>query len=169
MAQDHEAKVQEVERPDLDQFLSAHSVVWYKDAGLRKLYLMMPILFLGATTNGYDGSLLNGLQTMNPWQDCKFNVSWPVPVHRIQTPCVDFKTDFGHPDGSTLGLFSAILQVGAFSAIFFCRSAIYPASHFVLISGSASYVADFFGRKKGVAIGVVVIVVGVILQGESFP
>jgi hypothetical protein len=27
---------------------------------------------IGATINGYDGSLLNGLQTMTPWQDCKY-------------------------------------------------------------------------------------------------
>ena len=48
-----------------------HSEVpWYKQTGLRKLYFMMPIMFLGATTNGYDGSLLNGLQTMDPWQEC---------------------------------------------------------------------------------------------------
>lgn len=36
-------------------------VTWYRDPGLRKLYLMMPILLLGSTINGYDGSLLNGL------------------------------------------------------------------------------------------------------------
>lgn len=46
-------------------------VTWWKHRGLRKLYPMMPILFLGSTINGYDGSLLNGLQTMTPWQDCK--------------------------------------------------------------------------------------------------
>jgi hypothetical protein len=46
-------------------------VTWWKHRGLRKLYLMMPILFLGSTINGYDGSLLNGLQTMTPWQDCE--------------------------------------------------------------------------------------------------
>ncbi|KAL1961699.1 hypothetical protein VTN77DRAFT_1303 [Rasamsonia byssochlamydoides] len=34
-----------------------------------RLYLMMPILFLGATVNGYDSSLLNGLQTLQPWQE----------------------------------------------------------------------------------------------------
>ena len=51
--------------------LEIPSVTWYKDPGLRKLYIMMPILFLGSTTNGYDGSLLNGLQTLDPWQDCK--------------------------------------------------------------------------------------------------
>jgi hypothetical protein len=46
-------------------------VTWWKHRGLRKLYPMMPILFLGSTINGYDGSLLNGLQTMTPWQDCE--------------------------------------------------------------------------------------------------
>lgn len=36
-------------------------LVWWKEPNLLKLYLMMPILFLSATSNGYDGSLLNGL------------------------------------------------------------------------------------------------------------
>lgn len=46
-------------------------VIWWRHAGLLRLYAMMPVLFLGATINGYDGSLLNGLQTMTPWQDCE--------------------------------------------------------------------------------------------------
>lgn len=33
---------------------------WWKDPGLRRLYIMAPILFLGSTINGYNGSLLNG-------------------------------------------------------------------------------------------------------------
>lgn len=44
---------------------------WWKQQNLRQLYLMMPFLFLGSTTLGYDGSLLNGLQTMQTWRDCK--------------------------------------------------------------------------------------------------
>ncbi len=44
---------------------------WYQQPELRKLYLMMPFLFLGSTTLGYDGSLLNGLQTMPAWQACR--------------------------------------------------------------------------------------------------
>lgn len=51
--------------------LEVPDTVWYKDAGLRKLYAMMPIFFLGSTLTGYDGSLLNGLQTMQPWQECR--------------------------------------------------------------------------------------------------
>lgn len=61
--------------------LEIPEVTWYKSRGLRHLYLMMPILFLGSTINGYDGSLLNGLQTMNQWSDY-----------------------FGNPSGSRLGL-----------------------------------------------------------------
>ncbi|KAF7185312.1 hypothetical protein HII31_13291 [Pseudocercospora fuligena] len=56
---------------EMTQGFHVPPVTWYKDQGLRSLYIMMPILFLGATTNGYDGSLLNGLQTMDPWQQCK--------------------------------------------------------------------------------------------------
>lgn len=45
-------------------------VHWWRQPKLRNLYLMMPFLFLGSTTLGYDGSLINGLQTMPSWQEC---------------------------------------------------------------------------------------------------
>lgn len=61
---DEQAKTEEPLQLDVPR------VTWYKHPGLRKLYLMMPILFLGATVNGYDRSLLNGLQTLQPWQEC---------------------------------------------------------------------------------------------------
>ena len=51
--------------------LEVPTVTWWKHRSLRRLYIMMPVLFLGSTINGYDGSLLNGLQTMDPWQNCK--------------------------------------------------------------------------------------------------
>lgn len=44
---------------------------WWKQPGLRQLYLLMPFLFLGSTTLGFDGSLLNGLQAMPSWKDCE--------------------------------------------------------------------------------------------------
>lgn len=52
----------------------ASTLPWFKQTELRKLYFMMVFLFLGSTTLGYDGSLLNGLQTMQSWQTCKLNV-----------------------------------------------------------------------------------------------
>lgn len=45
-------------------------VHWWQQPNLRNLYLLMPFLFLGSTTLGYDGSLVNGLQTMPSWQEC---------------------------------------------------------------------------------------------------
>jgi len=104
--------------------LEIPQVTWYKDPGLRKLYCLMPIFMLGATTNGYDGSLLNGLQTMVPW-----------------------RAYFGDPNGSRLGLFNAIQNVGGLASVFF-----------------AGYVADRLGRRLGIAIGLSFIFLGVILQ-----
>lgn len=46
-------------------------VHWWKQTGLRQLYLLMPFLFLGSTTLGFDGSLLNGLQAMPTWKECE--------------------------------------------------------------------------------------------------
>jgi hypothetical protein len=73
--------------------LQVPHVIWWKDPALRNLYLVMPVLMLAATINGYDGSLLNGLQTM------------------------DWGIDFGNPSGSRLGLFTAIMNLGGFSAL----------------------------------------------------
>ncbi|OAG07860.1 general substrate transporter [Paraphaeosphaeria sporulosa] len=104
--------------------LEVPEVTWYKEPGLRKLYLMIPILFLGATINGYDGSLLNGLQTLKPWQEY-----------------------FDHPRGSRIGLFTAMQNIGAIAAMPF-----------------SAIVADRFGRRMGVTVGLLVLFVGVILQ-----
>lgn len=53
---------------------------WYKQRHLLILNLAMIVPALSSTTNGYDGSMLNGLQSMNQWQDF-----------------------FGHPTGTRLG------------------------------------------------------------------
>ena len=45
-------------------------------------------------TNGYDGSMLNGLQSLNYWQNY-----------------------FGHPNSSTLGLMSSMMSIGSICAI----------------------------------------------------
>jgi hypothetical protein len=55
-----------------DQQAMGSELSWWQQPLLRRLYFMMPFLFLGSTTLGYDGSLLNGLQTMDSWQDCAY-------------------------------------------------------------------------------------------------
>jgi hypothetical protein len=53
-----------------DHVPQGSTLPFWKQTELRKLYGMMFFLFLGSTTLGYDGSLLNGLQTMDSWQNC---------------------------------------------------------------------------------------------------
>lgn len=118
------ASVDGIKIIDGQPHLEIPSVTWWKSPGLRHLYLMIPILFLGSTINGYDGSLLNGLQTMDQWQGY-----------------------FDNPNGSRLGLFTAIQNIGAIAAL--------PLS---------PYAADWFGRRIGVEIGIILIFVGVIVQ-----
>ncbi|KAH8640506.1 general substrate transporter [Alternaria alternata] len=81
---DHHGQAEEDMRP------------WYHQPELRKLYLLMPFLFLGSTTLGYDGSLLNGLQTMPAWKEF-----------------------FHHPTGSRLGLLGAFPGFGGFAVLLF--------------------------------------------------
>ncbi|EFX02239.1 hexose transporter [Grosmannia clavigera kw1407] len=94
---------------------------WYMQTKLRELYLKMIILFLGSTTLGYDSSLLNGLQTMDSWQEF-----------------------FHHPRSSRLGIFGAIPGFGGLFILFFApyvadilgrRSAIAVGCLFVILGG----------------------------------
>ncbi|CAE6412359.1 unnamed protein product [Rhizoctonia solani] len=57
---------------------------WWQDAGLRKLHFWIAVIYLSITTFGYDGSLLNGLQTLPQWN-----------------------AYFNNPSGNRLGLISA--------------------------------------------------------------
>lgn len=77
----------------------------------------MPILMLAATINGYDGSLLNGLQTIDAWQECTCRTSYHTLIRYIVLTHTGI--DFDNPTGSTLGLYTAIMNIGAFCALFF--------------------------------------------------
>lgn len=85
------------------------------------------MVVLTSATNGYDGSMMNGLQTLPAWQN-----------------------EFGHPHGSILGILNAIMAVGSICAI--------PV---------VPYVADILGRRMGILIGCIIMVLGVILQSIS--
>ncbi|KAI5456700.1 general substrate transporter [Mariannaea sp. PMI_226] len=65
---------------NIQSVLPQDGIPWYKKRHLLILNLFMIVPYLSSTTNGYDGSLLNGLQSMSQWQDY-----------------------FGHPEGTRLG------------------------------------------------------------------
>lgn len=103
------------------------AVTWYTDPALRKTYICLMFVVLTSATNGYDGSMVNGLQSLDVWRDY-----------------------FHHPSGSLLGLFACIMSVGSLCAL--------PA---------VPYTADILGRRMGIIIGCVIMILGVVLQSIS--
>lgn len=109
-----EIDVANAEAPEFEQ------VTWYSDPGLRKLYFWAGVLCIASATTGYDGMMLNTSQAINKW-----------------------KTYFGHPTGSSLGLLNAIYQIGSLVS-------------FPLVP----YMADWWGRRTPIAVGCCLMIIG---------
>jgi len=62
---------------------------WWQQKHLRSLNLRLSVLLLSSSVTGYDGSLMNGLQTLPQWAE-----------------------EFGNPTGTTLGLVNAAMVIG---------------------------------------------------------
>lgn len=69
---------------------------WYKYKHLRHLYMWMSVVLLVQATNGLDGSIMNGMQTLTYWQ--KF---------------------FNYPTGAQLGIFNGTQGLGGVVSQFF--------------------------------------------------
>ncbi|KAF8162590.1 general substrate transporter [Crassisporium funariophilum] len=66
---------------------------WYKNPRLVLLNMWICLLLITSSTSGYDGSMINGLQSVNEWEEF-----------------------FGFPSGGKLGLFNAIQNIGSLCA-----------------------------------------------------
>ncbi|TXT10533.1 hypothetical protein VHUM_02038 [Vanrija humicola] len=75
--------------------LAERDVKWYKGAQL-KLTFILSLLLITAATNGYDGSMMNGLQALTTWQEY-----------------------FGHPENKPrlFGVFNAIQNIGSLAGL----------------------------------------------------
>ncbi|RFU25482.1 hypothetical protein B7463_g10852, partial [Scytalidium lignicola] len=69
-------------------------VTWYKQKGMRGLYVCLMFVVLTSATNGYDGSMMNGLQSLPQWRDY-----------------------YNNPSPSQLGLLNCIMSVGSLVAL----------------------------------------------------
>lgn len=82
------------EKPPKGYFFFANRefprATWYKRRNMRRLYIFIVVLIATNTANGFDGSMMNGLQTLSYWQNF-----------------------FNHPQGSLLGLFNASMSLGS--------------------------------------------------------
>lgn len=70
-----------------------HSRPWYRNTRLIILNFWISIIFLTSYTYGFDGSMMNGLQSLTQWNQA-----------------------FDYPTGGKLGLLNAIQNIGALSA-----------------------------------------------------
>ncbi|KAF9269876.1 general substrate transporter [Marasmius fiardii PR-910] len=66
---------------------------WYNNKRLIVLHAWIFLFLITSSTNGYDGSMMNGLQSLNQW-----------------------KTAFNFPSDSMLGLLNAIQNIGSLAA-----------------------------------------------------
>lgn len=54
------------------QLLAREAPPFYQNASLRNLYLLMiPACLVPAITLGFDSAMMNGLQAVATWQECK--------------------------------------------------------------------------------------------------
>lgn len=127
-AQDASTEANQTYQPSRISQLAAKEPIWYKSAARRRLYaLLFPAAVVSYATSGYDGSIMNGLQTVEHWDNF-----------------------FGNPRGAQLGLMSAIMSLGSI-----CSTPIAP------------WVADKYGRRWGITVGSIIMIIGAIIQCES--
>jgi MFS family permease len=75
---------------DLSAVLPTDGVPWYQCSHLRRLNFSVFCMIVLSSANGYDGSLMNGLQALPQWQEF---------MH--------------HPTGAWLGFVNAVQSLGA--------------------------------------------------------
>ncbi|KZO96105.1 MFS sugar transporter-like protein [Calocera viscosa TUFC12733] len=97
------------------------------DRGIIMLWLLSSIAIINSMVNGYDGSMMTGLQSLTQWE-----------------------TSFGNPTGAQLGLLNAIFNAGGTCGVPF-----------------GPFLSDWAGRRWGIFVGSVIIIVGTILQAAS--
>ncbi|KAI1334733.1 putative hexose transporter [Xylariaceae sp. FL0016] len=133
---------------------------WWKEPQMRKLYFYILALILTNTANGYDNSMMNGLQSLGYWQDY-----------------------FDHPKGSLLGLFNCVMSVGALCGLvllpfaldkFGRKPALVFGSMFMLVGIALQTASVNFGMFVGARLllgfgDIIVIVTAPLLIAEIAP
>lgn len=55
------------------RLLNSDTTPWYQKPNLRRLYMFLVPAAIGVEmTSGFDGSVLNGLQAVDRWNECAF-------------------------------------------------------------------------------------------------
>ncbi|KAF8591260.1 general substrate transporter [Ramaria rubella] len=108
---------------------------WYKNSRLIKLNLWIFLLLITSYSNGYDGSMMNGVLSLNI-----------------------FEQDFHNPQGGTLGLFNAIQNIGSLAGLPFApyltdwagrRKAIFLGACIMVVGAAIQTAAQSLGMFIG--------------------
>jgi len=63
--------------PFLSDYIKNDKTPWYKNKNLRSLYLLhLPAAIGVEMTSGFDSSMTNGLQAIDPWVACISFLQW---------------------------------------------------------------------------------------------
>ncbi|RSL50393.1 hypothetical protein CEP54_011961 [Fusarium duplospermum] len=89
-----DAMVDDAAAPKIADLLPDYGKPWYKVPHLLKLNALLLVPLLTSYVSGFDGSLLNGMQSLPSWNE-----------------------DFDNPSGSILGIVSTIQVIGGIAAL----------------------------------------------------
>ncbi|ROT41878.1 general substrate transporter [Sodiomyces alkalinus F11] len=125
--------------PVLTRISEEDTIPWYKKPNLRYLYFMLFPTCMGIElTSGFDSQMINALQMVEHWDDCKLPSSSATPSH------------MGNPEGALRGIIAAAYPLGSCLSLPFIP-----------------WVNDRFGRRWSIFGGSIVMVIGAIIQGFS--
>ncbi|KZP22324.1 hypothetical protein FIBSPDRAFT_931132 [Athelia psychrophila] len=129
--------------PGYREFL--HNTPWWRNSRLVALNACIGLVLLTSATSGYDGSMMNGLQSLSQW-----NKAFDHPTGSKVSP---FVPEFLSPNSSSaqLGLLNAIQNIGSLVAFPF-----------------APLVVDTFGRRPAISGGAIIMLVATALQTASW-
>lgn len=134
---------------------------WYKVPHLRLLSWAIFLITITSTNNGYDGSMLNGLQSLSHWQDA-----------------------MGHPQGQRLGALSngtlfgsiAALPIAPYLADYFGRRTVLFGGQLLtivgaILQGASTDYGFFLGSRIVLGFGSCIAVVGspVLISEVAYP
>lgn len=123
----------EVGDDELRTLMKGRDTRWYR-GHLLKLNFILLLLLITSANNGYDGSMMNGLQYVTILD--MFNHAAEIdPLLTFRT-LKTWQDSFGNPTGSLLGIFNAIQSIGGIAGLPF-----------------APFLSDRYGRRMTMFIG----------------
>jgi hypothetical protein len=85
-------------------FLAQDATPWYRKPNLAQLYLfLVPAVMDVEWISGFDGSIMDGLQVVESWDECKSAVT---------SLCNSGRVDFNRPRGVIPGIMNSIYSLG---------------------------------------------------------